>query len=492
MSPTSMRRPVDAAGGQPVVAAENLSIVTPTGRTLLRGLDVTMHADRVALVGRNGVGKSTLLRVLAGHEAPHQGVVQRTRDFRLVEQELPAYRGNSRGQERRRRLELARRAGPRLLLLDEPTEDLDVEGIDWLCEWLAGYPGALLVASHHRGLLERFRSFFVIDEAGCRAFEGSFAELERDLEQREQAHALRYRRQLDDLRASERQDETIRRRRRRKKNLGRLHEERRATSRARLHGKKGYAQQSQARATKIRDARIAADRNAARQSRRALAVKLPLSLAMPSLPDPASAAAAVSWRGVNIERGGRLLVKGLDLELARDRLGVVGPNGAGKSSLLDALRMGPIRQTGQRSITGLSGIAQGASDWCLDDSLIERLAIIPHIVSADAAAELVSAHRFPLGLALRPMRSLSPGERVRAALIALTQSAPEMLVLDEPTFSLDFAGAAALASSLRAWPGGLVVASHDRGFLAAAGIERLLVLDGQGSHRFERGRGPTM
>jgi ATPase subunit of ABC transporter with duplicated ATPase domains len=78
------------------------------------------------------------------------------------------------------------------------------------------------------------------------------------------------------------------------------------------------------------------------------------------------------------------------------------------------------------------------------------------------------------------MRSLSPGERVRAALICLYQRAStiELLVLDEPTFGLDFFGRRALAAALRAWPFGLLIASHDRDFLSEVGFEQCIELGG--------------
>ena len=86
------------------------------------------------------------------------------------------------------------------------------------------------------------------------------------------------------------------------------------------------------------------------------------------------------------------------------------------------------------------------------------------------------AHKFPLALGDRPLRSLSPGERARAALICLFRRAPpiEVLILDEPTYSLDLVGQRAMTEALRAWPGGLVVASHDRAFLSAIGADVLL------------------
>ena len=112
----------------------------------------------------------------------------------------------------------------------------------------------------------------------------------------------------------------------------------------------------------------------------------------------------------------------------------------------------------------------------LDDTLLGYLRGGDPSLSPEAAAALVVAHRFPLALGGRPLRSLSPGERARAALICLFRRTPpvEVLLLDEPTYSLDLVGQRAMTAALRAWPGGLVVASHDRSFLSAIGVDVFL------------------
>jgi ATPase subunit of ABC transporter with duplicated ATPase domains len=99
----------------------------------------------------------------------------------------------------------------------------------------------------------------------------------------------------------------------------------------------------------------------------------------------------------------------------------------------------------------------------------------------DAVARVLAAHKFPFALAQRPLTSLSPGERVRAALICLFERRPcvQALILDEPTEHLDFVGARALEAVLGVWRGGLVVVSHDRAFLDAVGVDQRLHLHAQ-------------
>ena len=123
-------------------------------------------------------------------------------------------------------------------------------------------------------------------------------------------------------------------------------------------------------------------------------------------------------------------------------------------------------------------IAQNASNWMLDESLLYHLTVGSDATSTEQVAQLLMAYRFPFALAERPLASLSPGERVRAALICLFQRRPvvELLVLDEPTDHLDFVGVAAMQAALRAWAGGLCLVSHDEEFLQFIGVQQRIAL----------------
>ena len=156
-----------------------------------------------------------------------------------------------------------------------------------------------------------------------------------------------------------------------------------------------------------------------------------------------------------------------------DRIVVSGRNGAGKTTLLNMLA--GQRQPEQGRVTGdfsrIGMIAQGAANWQSDHGLIANLQSVCDATLEDVAKILVG-HRFPFGLAQRPLKSLSPGERVRAALICLYHRDPaiELLVLDEPTVGLDFVGLGALRDALKSWPGAMVVVSHDRDFIESIDI----------------------
>ena len=462
---------------QTLIDLRGVDIETLDGRPLVRDLTMQLGRERVAIVGRNGVGKTTLLAVLAGRAPPLRGDVRVNGAVALVPQDLDgAASPSSRGERRRSALAAAFGGDSDLLLLDEPTEDLDEGGRAWLFRRLRRWRRGLVVVSHDEELLEQFGDFFVVAESGCRHFSGTLAGLRAHEEAAEAKRQAQYAKTLNVLADREAHHHRVRQRRARKKAVGRLHELDRCQSRSRLNQRKSSAQIGQARVGAIAEARIAAKRRWAQATRRALAVSLPLDLAVPEPPE-ADGQPIVSLHNASLRRGDRAVFEDLTLQLARERLAVVGPNGAGKTSLLRVMLgdLPPSGGTARARLERIGAIAQGAEDWAHPEDLIAHLARASDTADPDRIAERLVAHRFPLALADRPLRSLSPGERTRAALICLfARSTLELLVLDEPTTRLDGVGLAALTDALRAWRGGLVVASHDRAFLDRIGVDRTL------------------
>ena len=504
---------ISTAANKALVEVTNLSFATAENRILFNDLNLSLSEERVAVIGRNGVGKSTLLRLLVGDLSPDTGsatlssepyVVYQTleptsEDTKMVldwftNQPFPAQllqkeltvaglrplsdilRNNSvsHGELRKLKLLKGKLTRPSLMFLDEPTQDLDEAGISWLRSWMRDWSGALLVVSHESVLLDQFENFFIVAESGCRSFSGSFAELESELEREHSLKELRYLQNLNRLAEREEHTLQIARRRARKKRYGRISELRRATPRKTLNRKRDYAEFKHGRMKKLRDTRLRAMRDWAKSTRSSLHINLPLELAMPNLPAETKED-LILLQNVSASAGNRSLFENINLSIGRQRLALVGPNGVGKTTLLRILLRRHTPDTGSVHIdtTRVGAIEQGGSDWMLDDSLLRCLQSTAVDFSPRAVAELLVMHKFPLALAQRPLKSLSPGERVRAALICLFQRSPavELLVLDEPTHSLDMIGQRALTEALRVWPGGLVVVSHNKTFLSQIGVK---------------------
>lgn len=489
-----------------LVKVKNLDVSTPTGRPLFQGLNVEISAnDQIAMIGRNGVGKTTLLKILTGEVDRPEARIQT--DAYLVPQDL----GNashsiraarkllghsdlaeaglpvqllsqdtcSPGEQRSLHLLMAKTTEPDLLVLDEPTSDLDEEGIDWLLSWLANWSHGLLVVSHNRKLLRLFNHFFVITESGCRYLSGRLEEVEDYLKQDEHQKQRQYLSNLNSLIQKEEKNERVNNRHDRKKNRGRLNELGRCTPRMKLNEKRAYAQVKQGKRKKLWKKRISSSRAWVEATRRALNVQLGLKPIAPEATD--TAAKIVEAIDVSAVIDGREIFSNISICVRQsDRVAVSGRNGSGKTTLLSMLvgRRSPTKGCVKSDFSRIGLIDQGAANWQSELGLIANLQIASG-ASHDKVAEILSMHRFPFALAERPLQSLSPGEKVRAALICLFHRSPaiDLLVLDEPTVGLDFVGLGALRDALTSWPRALVVVSHDRDFIDSIGTNFQVRLD---------------
>ncbi|MBL4636506.1 MAG: ABC-F family ATP-binding cassette domain-containing protein [Kofleriaceae bacterium] len=473
-----------------LIRCAGLSVAVSSGRRLISGLNMELAVgDKVAIVGRNGVGKSTLLSVLSGQKEPEAGSFKRVGSVFFVAQNLSDDAnsedchmsedrygsGESFGERRRRNLMAAQQSNSELLLLDEPSQDLDEIALQWLVGWIRQWQGGMLVVTHDRLLLAEFRHFFVVAESGCRLVSGRYSEVEKTIEREEVAEKKKYRRKLQDLNRTEARNSIVGRRRRRKQMGGRMREIDRAPSRAMLNSKRSYAQESQGKRRKLQKARIGDARAAVKEQRSVLRVQMHLSQAAPEQQEMASDY-AVELQGVGVRMSGRMLFEDVSYKIGQNRIAVTGANGSGKTCLLQVIGGARKPDVGRAYVrhTKIGCISQGGVNWMSGGSLLDSLQLLSSSKNWEARLKV---HRFPFALAVREMHSLSPGERTRAALIALLeQPGIELLILDEPTCGLDFSGRAALASLLRVWRGGLVIASHDRQFLDAIDAEEEIAL----------------
>jgi ATPase subunit of ABC transporter with duplicated ATPase domains len=425
---------------------------------------------RIGVVGPNGSGKTTLLRVLAGLDPPDSGRVERrppTLAVGYVPQEgnfraeVPDWRLRkaaarvglgvnlkrplSDGQLARANLAALLAAEPDVILLDEPTNNLDFEGLELLERFVAETPSALVIVSHDRAFLEQSVERIVEFEAETRKvreFAGSWDEYER----------------LRGLARKREEDAYVRYVSERDRFTGLLHERR---GQARAAGKMASRRGTQALRSKVR----AADRLLERLEQ----VDKPwqpwrLELQLPSA---RAGDVVVHLSGAVVERG-EFRLGPIDLELRHgDRLALVGPNGSGKTTLLEAL-LGdlPLARGDRRVGPGvrLGELEQRRSVFAGPESLLDTFCERTGLPAGEARTFLA---KFALGAddVLRPSASLSPGERTRAGLALLSAQGVNALVLDEPTNHLDLEAIEELEAALDGYEGTIVLVTHDRRLL---------------------------
>jgi ATP-binding cassette subfamily F protein uup len=461
-------------------------------RPLFSELSLTVNTgDRLGVVGINGTGKSTLLRVIAGVTEPEEGAVRRGRGTRVafLEQNpvLPA--GTVRqavgegweaaaildrlgmgplmdssvatlsgGEAKRVALARALVAEVDLLVLDEPTNHIDIGAISWLEDRLAAFTGGLVMVTHDRHVLDRVTTRMIeLDRGANYVHEGGYASYLEARADREQRAAAA---------------ETVRR------NLAR------AELAWLRRGAPARTRKPQARiaaATAIVEGRPQA---AARSGQLDLGAAGNTRSNMPRLGDK-----VIRLEGAGHRFGdGNWLFRKLDLELEPGgRLGLVGANGTGKSTLLALMagRIQPAEGVVERGPTVRLGLYDQTGQH-LDGSQRVRDAVAGPARQPDwQDARLMEQFWFDGDAQWATIGTLSGGERRRLQLLLVLAERPNVLLLDEPTNDLDLDTLRVLEDFLDSWPGSLVVVSHDRAFLERS-VTDIVALDGAG------GAGPVV
>jgi ATP-binding cassette subfamily F protein uup len=455
-------------------------------RSVLRDITLGIAAgDRIGIVGRNGDGKSTLLRLISGDEMPDAGAITRAGDLHLallgqrdelddahtIREALVGGRadhewaadstfravldgllggvdlrrfpagmdtpiGPLSGGERRR-IALARLLldSPELLLLDEPTNHLDVEGVAWLAEHLAKRRGSMLVVTHDRWFLDAVcTSTWEVADGAIRQYEGGYAAYVLARAERDRQEAAR----------NDRRQQLLR------KELAWL----RRGPPARTAKPKFRIEAA--------NALIAAE------------------------PEPRDRAELLRFATARL--GGKVL-EAIDASVAfgekevlhdvtwrlgpGDRVGLVGVNGSGKTTLLALLggELEPSSGHVERGATvRLAHLSQDTAEIPGHELVLESLESVKSVATLSGGLQITAAllcDRFGFrgDKARTLVRDLSGGERRRLQLMRLLMGEPNVLLLDEPTNDLDIDTLTALEDLLDGWPGTLVVVSHDRWFV---------------------------
>lgn len=455
------------------------------------------EGEKIGVIGVNGTGKSTLLKVIAGVEAPDEGRIIRINGLRTgylpqlpefdkdctvlgyVLNELPqADRLDgefevkamltrlgitdfdarlstlSGGQRKRAALAAALKHPSDLLILDEPTNHLDNAAVDWLEKYLNSRRGALLMVTHDRYFLDRVTNRIIELDFGrlfsYQANYSKFVEMKAEREELEQASERKrqnlYRRELAWIRRGAQARSTK--------------QQARIDRFEKLSEEKGPST----------NGNIEIQAGSSRMGRK-----------------------TIELAHISKSYGGRDILNDFSYILQRDdRVGIIGPNGAGKSTLLRLIagRLQPDSgsiTTGETIKIGL--FSQESEDMDTGKRVIEYIRDeAEYLTTTDgtvSASQMLERFLFPPSVQWTPISKLSGGEKRRLYLLRVLMGAPNILLLDEPTNDLDIQTLTILESYIDDFSGAVVAVSHDRYFLDRI-ADRIFLLPGDGTiERYE-------
>ncbi len=463
---------------------------------LLDQVDFQIHPkERVCLIGRNGAGKSTFLKVIEGSVSADSGKIHRATGLTVarLEQELPQdadltvldvltqayanYSGETWQIERqiqeillrlelsgsqkiadlsggwKRRVDLAKAlvTQPQLLLLDEPTNHLDIEAIQWLENQLLQFHGGILFITHDRSLLQRLATRIIeLDRGQLTSWPGDYDNFLRRKQEMLSAEA-HLNREFDKKLAEE------------ERWIRQGIQARRTRNEGRVRALKAMREERQQR----RDiqGKITLEINDAKQSGQCV----------------------IEAEKINHDFGGKLIINNFTTRIMRgDRIGLLGPNGAGKTTLLNIL-LGKIAPN--KGSLKLGTKLEIAYFDQLRASLNPEQSILDNVAGGRTSLTINGKERhvisymsdflFPPQRLSTAVKALSGGECNRLLLAQLFSLPANVLVMDEPTNDLDIETLELLEELLSQFTGTLLLVSHDRTFLDNI-VTRIFAFEGDG------------
>ena len=447
-------------------------------RILLNSISLYINeGDRIGIVGINGTGKSTFLKIIAGAETPDSGAISKAAGLKIgylpqnpvfdenisiLEQvfkgasqqveEPKVYEAKtiltklgladfeknvsllSGGEKKRVSIASALIHPSDILILDEPTNHIDNEMVQWLEKFLLKYTGAILMVTHDRYFLDRITNRIVeIDNGSLYSYDANYSKFLELKALREEIEIGTERKRRSFLR----------------KEL------------------EWISRGARARSTKSK-ARIEQFEQLSQKEGPAAARKLDINSVTTRLGKK-----TVQINGISKSFGDRLIIRDFEYNLLRnDRIGIIGKNGCGKSTLLKMI-CGKIAPDAGTIETGDTVKIGYFSQECehMDTSLrvIDYIrGIAENIVTADGvltASQMLEKFLFPADQQWNTIERLSGGERRRLFLLRTIMDAPNILLMDEPTNDLDIMTLMILEDYLESFNGAIVVVSHDRYFL---------------------------
>ncbi|MDV6331823.1 ABC-F family ATP-binding cassette domain-containing protein [Asticcacaulis sp. 201] len=521
------------------IILSDLSWSAPDGRALFSSLNLTFGPERTGIVGRNGVGKSTLLRLISGDLTAAAGYVSCSGTLGVLRQtvqvdpnetvadlfgvgaarailrraeageatlddladadwtletrmiEALAYLGLdtdadtrlaalSGGQRTRAGLAALVFQAPDFLLLDEPTNTLDRDGRQAVFDLLTSWKKGAVVVSHDRELLEIMDSIVELTALGATRYGGNWSQYRarkaQDLAAAQADLADAEKRAADVVRNAQ----TTAERKARKDGAGQRKAARGDAPKILLGGLKNRSENTGGDAARLAERQRTEALEAAAEARRRIEILQPLSVTLPPTRLPPGRSVVKLDSVIVGYAPNRPIIRDLSFAVTGpERVAITGANGTGKTTLLSVISGRLIPWSGAVRVTPDRALLdQSVSLLDPTVSIRENFHRLHPDTDENACRAALARFMFRADAALQNTGTLSGGQLLRAGLACVTggTSAPSLLVLDEPTNHLDIDSIAAVEAGLRAYDGALIVVSHDETFLEAIGLTRRLIL----------------
>ena len=518
----------------------NVSWTAPDGTSLFSDLNFAFGHEHVGLVGRNGTGKTTLLRMLAGEIEPSAGSITRTARVGYLPQSLETRPDDriadlfgvgtqlaclrriekgeaseqdlndadwtleiqmeqallqvglagmhpdcplsslSGGQRTRAALAALFFVEPDILLLDEPTNHLDQQGRHQIMEALGNWQGGVVLASHDRTLLAQMDAIIELSSLGAKRYGGNY-EIYRqqklqELEVARQSHAQAERHLTEIRRRTQQASE----RKARTDRKGKALRASGSQPKILMDAARERSEKSGGAGARLRDKREDAAHEALDQAQKQIEILEPLRMDIPPS-GLVTGRHVLAITDLAFSFSGDVPVfENMSLDVSGpERIAIEGPNGAGKSTLLSCIMGEQIPEAGSIALhVPIAMLDQDVRCLVPDQTVQENFARLDPKSSENERRAVLARFGFRGRAADRQINTLSGGQKMRAGLACTlgSKTPPQLLLLDEPNNHLDIEATEILEAALRDYDGAILVISHDVVFLERIGIERTLRL----------------
>jgi len=439
--------------------------------------------EKIAIIGKNGAGKSSLLKLIAGLSLPTSGSITGTNDLTLayVEQTIDDYQQLSGGQRFNRQLSKALAMTPDVLLLDEPTNHLDQKNRNSLIAMLNRSSATLIVASHDEQLLRSgFTTFWHVDNGQITVFNGSFDNYLATIEKQQQSLQQEIK-SLKNKKAAQHE---------------KLMQEQQRAAASRQKGKKNIKQRKWP--TVVSDAKAhRAEKTSGKKKASIDYEKTELTNRLASLHQPKISQVKFHLEGkvnpnsclLTISDGciayqkQKPLLSNINITLLnQQRLAISGCNGSGKSSLLKAILNDPSISRGGRWLTPqadkIGYLDQHYRNLDPSLSVIEQLTSVRQDWNNEQLRNHLNDFLFSKNSQVQCLvGSLSGGEKARLSLCLIAARTPALLILDEISNNLDRETKQHVSDVLAKFPASMIVVSHEEDFVRSLNIDLEYDLD---------------